>query len=116
MPPRDESAAYALDDAILFSRILSRYRFEPLTEVFKTYESFRRDTVNRAFKMSRRMWERNRDMGLLEGRLKEWILPIFLRSHRYERETAWVFDASDVKIPVPITSDEESSLYSKEYS
>ncbi|BDD57687.1 hypothetical protein MAP00_003033 [Monascus purpureus] len=110
MPPRDESAAYALDDAILFSRIMARYRFEPLPEVFKTYEGFRRDTVDRAFKISRRMWERNRDMGLLEGRLKEWIMPLFLRNHRYERETAWVFDAAQASIPTPSSSEEEFSL------
>ena len=112
MPPRDESAAFALDDAILFARILTRFRFEPLPEVFKAYESIRRDTVNRAFKISRRMWERNRDMGLLEGRFKEWVMPLFLRNYRGEREMAWAFDASQVSLPTPSLSDDELSLYS----
>jgi 2-polyprenyl-6-methoxyphenol hydroxylase and related FAD-dependent oxidoreductases len=112
MPPRDESAAYALDDAILFARILAQYRSEPLPEVFDTYERLRRDTINLAFKESRRMWDRNRDMSMLEGRLKEWIMPLSLRSHRYQREAAWEFDASKISIPSPVPSEDTVSLHS----
>ncbi|KAJ5688529.1 hypothetical protein N7462_002921 [Penicillium macrosclerotiorum] len=112
MPPRDESAAYALDDAILFARILARYRSEPLVEVFDAYESLRRDTINRAFKESHRMWDRNRDMGHLEGRLKEWMMPFYLRSHRDEREAAWEFDAAQISLPTPTPSEDLVSLHS----
>jgi hypothetical protein len=38
-------------------------------------------------------------MGILEGRLKEWMLPFYLRSHRDEREAAWEFDAMKIAIP-----------------
>ncbi|KAE8356117.1 hypothetical protein BDV28DRAFT_2504 [Aspergillus coremiiformis] len=109
MPPRDESAAYALDDSILFSRILAKHRHEPLPVAFKAYEDLRRKTVNSAFKASRRMWEKNRDMGYLEGRLKEWTLPLYIRNHREEREAAWEFDATQITIPMPA---EGGSLYS----
>ena len=112
MPPRDESAAYALDDATLFARVLARYRSEPLTEVFDAYERLRRDTINYAFKESRRMWDRNRDMGLLEARLKEWMVPFHLRSHRNEREAAWAFDATKIALPTPTPSEDLVSLHS----
>jgi 2-polyprenyl-6-methoxyphenol hydroxylase-like FAD-dependent oxidoreductase len=112
MPPRDESAAYALDDAILFARILARYRQEPLTEVFDAYERLRRETINHAFKESRRMWDRNRDMGFLEGRLKEWTMPFHIRSHRDERESAWEFDATKILLPTPTPSEDLVSLNS----
>ncbi|KAJ5224178.1 uncharacterized protein N7469_007681 [Penicillium citrinum] len=112
MPPRDESAAYALDDAILFARILASYRSEPLSEVFDAYETLRRDTINHAFKESCRMWDRNRDMGLLEGRLKEWMMPFSLRSHREQREAAWEFDAAKITIPTPAPSEDLVSLHS----
>jgi 2-polyprenyl-6-methoxyphenol hydroxylase-like FAD-dependent oxidoreductase len=112
MPPRDESAAYALDDAILFARILARYRSEPLTEVFEAYERLRRETINRAFKESRRMWDKNRDMGFLEGRLKEWMMPFQVRSHRDERESAWEFDATKILLPTPTPSEDLMSLNS----
>lgn len=107
MPPRDESAAYALDDAILFARILAYHRMEPLSEVFEAYEGIRREKINRAFKQSCKMWERNRDMGLLEGRLKEWTMPFYIRSHREEREAAWEFDAARIAVP-PLTPSEDS--------
>ncbi|KAJ5526547.1 hypothetical protein N7513_010706 [Penicillium frequentans] len=106
MPPRDESAAYALDDAILFARLLARYRSEPLSEVFDAYEGLRRDKINHAFKESGRMWDRNRDMGMLESRLKEWMMPLYLRSHRDEREAAWEFDAAQITLPTPAPSDD----------
>ena len=112
MPPRDESAAYALDDAILFARILARYRSESLPEVFDAYERLRRDTINHAFKESRRMWARNRDMGMLEGRLKEFMMPFYLRSHRDEREAAWGFDATTIALPTPTPSEDMVSLNS----
>lgn len=104
-------AAYALDGAILFARILARYQSEPLNEVFDAYGRLRRDTINYAFKESRRMWDRNRDMGMLEGRLKEWMLPLYLRSHRDEREAAGEFDATKTFIPTPAPSEDLVSLY-----
>lgn len=109
MPPRDESAAYALDDAILFSRILAKHRHEPLHVAFKAYEDLRRDTVTTAFKASRRMWEKNRDLGFLESRLKEWTLPFYLRNSRGAREAAWEFDATKISIPVPVEAQTASS-------
>lgn len=112
MPPRDESAAYALDDAILFARILARYRTEPLEGVFDAYERLRRSTINHAFKESSRMWDRNRDMGVLESRLKEWTLPFYLRSHRDEREAAWDFDAMKIAIPMLDSSEDLVTLHS----
>ncbi|KAJ5601217.1 hypothetical protein N7510_010751 [Penicillium lagena] len=112
MPPRDESAAYALDDAILFARILSRYRTEPLARTFNAYERLRRSTINYAFKESLRMWDRNRDMGMLEGRLKEWMLPLYLRSHRDEREAAWEFDAMKIDISKLESSEDLVTLQS----
>ncbi|KAE8153559.1 hypothetical protein BDV25DRAFT_149387 [Aspergillus avenaceus] len=109
MPPRDESAAYALDDSILFSRILAKHRHEPLPVAFKAYEDLRRNTVTTAFKASRRMWEKNRDLGFLEGRLKEWTLPFYIRNSKEQREAAWEFDATKITIPAPV---EDSSMYS----
>lgn len=109
MPPRDESAAYALDDAILFSRILAKHRHEHLHVAFKAYEDLRRDTVTSAFKASRRMWEKNRDLGYLESRLKEWTLPFYLRNSREAREAAWEFDATKISIPLPADAQTTSS-------
>ncbi|KAL2843880.1 hypothetical protein BJY01DRAFT_191515 [Aspergillus pseudoustus] len=96
MPPRDESAAYALDDAIMFSRILAHHRDESLPEVFARYEAVRRAAVEEAFSEAGRMWNTHRDMGFLEGRWKEWTMPWVLWKNRGARNAAWTFDAYDV--------------------
>ncbi|KAL4932963.1 uncharacterized protein BDV17DRAFT_287328 [Aspergillus undulatus] len=95
MPPRDESAAYALDDAIMFSRTLAHHREESLPTVFSKYESLRRGPCEEAFSAAGRMWATHRDMGSLEGRWKEWTMPWVLWRNRARRNEAWRFDAYD---------------------
>lgn len=99
MPPRDESAAYALDDAILFARTLARYPYRPPSVSFRIYEDLRRDLVNQAFKASTKRWDKNRDAGALKASLTEWTMPLYLRRNREARKEAWEFDASEVPIP-----------------
>ncbi|KAL4806250.1 hypothetical protein BDV18DRAFT_160317 [Aspergillus unguis] len=96
MPPRDESAAYALDDSIMFCRILAHHRNEPLPSIFNRYESLRRGHVEEAFAAAGRMWETHRDMSFLEGRWKEWTMPWNIWRSRGSRSAAWNFDAYDV--------------------
>ncbi|OJJ48992.1 hypothetical protein ASPZODRAFT_149959 [Penicilliopsis zonata CBS 506.65] len=79
LPPRDESAAYALGDAIQISRLLVNYHDRPLIEVFQAYERQRRVLVQTAFDRSRRLWQRTHDMRLLPGQLKELLTPVDLR-------------------------------------
>ncbi|RDW74434.1 FAD-dependent monooxygenase [Aspergillus mulundensis] len=93
MPPRDESAAYALDDSIMFCRTLAHNRDEPLSTIFTKYEALRRGPVEEAFSAAGRMWETHRDMGFLEGRWKEWTMPYVLWKNRAARNAAWRFDA-----------------------
>ncbi|KAL5002917.1 hypothetical protein BDV10DRAFT_156564 [Aspergillus recurvatus] len=96
MPPRDESAAYALDDAIMFCRILAHHRDESLSTIFTKYELVRRGPVEEAFSAAGRMWATHRDMGFLEGRWKEWTMPWVLWKSRAARNAAWKFDAYNV--------------------
>lgn len=105
MPPRDESAAYALDDAILFARTLARYPYHPPGLSFKIYENIRREPVNQAFKASTKRWDKNRDTGALKASLTEWTLPLYLRKTKDARKEAWEFDSSEV--PIPQISEEQ---------
>lgn len=99
MLPRDESAAYALDDAILFARVLAQYGDLPLPIAFEVYESLRREDVTQAFKASHKFWKQYKDSGVFEARIQEWLLPFHLRQHRADRDAAFEFDASKVAIP-----------------
>lgn len=101
MPPRDESAAYALDDAILLARVFRLYYDQPLSLAFQTYDSIRRKPINDAYKDSIAGWANNRDHGKWASRLEEWLTPWHLRRKKRARVGAWVFDAHSVEIPPP---------------
>lgn len=96
MPPRDESAAHALDDAILFCRILAHHHTESLRSIFSRYESLRRGPVEEAFGAAEKIWVTHRDMSFMEGRWKEWTMPWVLWKSRGARREAWRFDAYDL--------------------
>lgn len=104
MPPRDESAAYALDDAILYSRILALYIDHPLTDSFKAYEEIRRKPINEAYREAVAGWARNKDVGRWASKIEEIMTPWYLMRRRMKaRNGTWMFDAHTVEIPPPPT-------------
>ncbi|PYH97540.1 FAD/NAD(P)-binding domain-containing protein [Aspergillus ellipticus CBS 707.79] len=76
MPPRDESAAYSIEDALIFTQILSQNRHAPLSAIFQEYETARRELVNRAFDASRRLWQSDLDKGLFPGHVRGLMSPV----------------------------------------
>ncbi|KAL4889400.1 hypothetical protein BDV59DRAFT_195667 [Aspergillus ambiguus] len=78
MPPRDESAAYAIEDALLFSQLLARRTpAQPFLTVFQEYERLRRPTVNRAFDASSRLWQSDFDRGLYPDQIRDLMAPAY---------------------------------------
>lgn len=112
MPPWYSSSSFALDDAICFSRVLARYRLEPLDVVFDIYDRLRRETVNRAFKESSRMCSLMKETGLLEEWSRERKTSSRLRKHRNDYQNAWKFDATKVAIPKPAQGQDLMTLHS----
>lgn len=111
MPPKDESAAYALDDAILFSRVLAEYIYEPVSEAFRVYESLRRQTIDNAYKAASGSWAHNRDSSRLSNKFEEWLLPLNLMREKKKSTSAWVFDAMTVDIPPPRKMSRQSVVH-----
>ncbi|KAJ5299614.1 Salicylate hydroxylase [Penicillium atrosanguineum] len=101
MPPIYSSASYALDDAILFARVLARYRLEPLYNVFDTYEKLRRDTVDNAFVESNRIWNRMKDRGSMDARVRDWKMASYLKHDSHKLQKTWNADAAMIPIPTP---------------
>lgn len=101
MPPRDESASYALDDALLFARVLAVYVDQPLSDAFATYEGIRRKPIEEAYKESVAGWVHNKDAGKWAARLEAWLTPWQLWRRKKSRAGAWTFDAQTVHIPPP---------------
>ncbi|PYI15022.1 FAD/NAD(P)-binding domain-containing protein [Aspergillus japonicus CBS 114.51] len=82
MPPRDESAAYAIEDALIFTQILAQHRDDscPLSTLFQEYEAARRVLVNKAFDASRRLWQSDLDKGLFPGHVRDLMSPVHVSS------------------------------------
>ncbi|KAE8315444.1 hypothetical protein BDV41DRAFT_188018 [Aspergillus transmontanensis] len=78
MPPRDESAAYAVEDAIIFSKLLAQNPDCELLTLFEEYEELRRGLVNKAFDASRRLWQSDLDKGLFPGQTRDLMSPVHL--------------------------------------
>jgi hypothetical protein len=102
MLPRDESAAYAIDDAIVFSRVLTQYIDHPLQKTFEVYDSLRRPEVTHAFQEASKLWKRrNKDAGAFESWIRERLVPLQIRQTESSRHAAFRSDASKVDIPPP---------------
>ncbi|EAW07059.1 FAD-dependent oxidoreductase [Aspergillus clavatus NRRL 1] len=78
MPPREESAAYAIEDAMLFARILAEDRDRALSEVFLDYEDARRSLVDKAFDTTRKLWQSDLDKGFFPGHFRDCMSSIQL--------------------------------------
>jgi hypothetical protein len=78
MPPREESAAYAIEDAVIFAQIFARRRDRPLRDLFVEYETARRGLVDKAFDATRRLWQSDLDKGLFPGHYRDCMSSIQL--------------------------------------
>lgn len=100
MLPRDESAAYAIDDTILLARIISNHIDYPLETSFQIYDSLRRTDIAHAFRDSAKLWQRrNTDAGPIETWFRERLIPFQIKHELVSRKAAFEYDASKAAIP-----------------
>jgi hypothetical protein len=100
MPPKGESIGYALEDAIIFSTVLSHFGLsaEPAT-IFSHYERVRRKDIEDAYRDSAMGWQTNRDSGYLITKIMEFITPLFLWWTRKRMERRFLMDPRDIAFP-----------------
>ena len=91
-----ESVGLALEDAALFARILEVQAGAPISKVFSTYESLRKDAIDAAYKEAEFNWDGVRDKGWLVMKLQELLTPIYLWWTKDAREAAWAHDIRDL--------------------
>ena len=107
MPPQGESIGLALEDAVLFSRVLKHRTIkftkesepETLREAFKSYEDLRRSRIDEAYREANKRWESAKDTGFIVMKIKELIFPWILWWTAGAREKAYMYDERDVEIP-----------------
>ncbi len=96
MPPQGESAGYALEDAILFARVMAAGSDTNLTDVFKAYQKVRRERINQAYDEATFGWETQKDCGWFTFLLRSWFTTAFLwwtaaaRQKRYSEDVGTV--------------------------
>jgi 2-polyprenyl-6-methoxyphenol hydroxylase-like FAD-dependent oxidoreductase len=78
MPPQGESGGMALEDAILFARVLAVNDRKPLHEQFLAYEKLRRPRVDKAYQEATFGWDTQKDSGWIAFYLRSWITSWFL--------------------------------------
>jgi salicylate hydroxylase len=110
MPPQGESTGFAIEDAMLFARIMNEAmnRQEESGEstsdlvdvkaVFERYERNRRARIDSAYADANTRWESVKDTGWLASVMREWMTWLFLWFTRSGREKNFGFDVKTVSL------------------
>jgi salicylate hydroxylase len=104
MPPQGESTGLAIEDAILFARIISeRSSLSSPQEVdietlFKVYINTRSPRINAAYDEATARWENVRDKSWFEQKIVEIFTSIWLWWKRDTLEQNFAYDVRNVKL------------------
>ncbi|OXV07657.1 hypothetical protein Egran_04575 [Elaphomyces granulatus] len=100
MPPKGESIGYALEDAIIFSRVLKHFGLSATLEtVFSFYETVRRKTIEDAYRRAAMGWHTRKDSSYLVTKIVEWLTPWYLWWTRKSMEQGFLTDPRDIQFP-----------------
>lgn len=97
MPPKGESIGFALEDAVIFSCVLSHFGS---TAALPFYEKIRREPIHDAYKDASFGWDTNKDTGFLFTKMMEWITPLYLWWTKKSREVSFASDPRKIKFPL----------------
>ena len=78
MSPQGASAAIAMENAVIFGRLLGMQGGRPIEQVIAAYEKNRRERVEAAYADADTDWQRIKDPGWLAYKIQEWVTPTFL--------------------------------------
>ena len=78
MPPQGESVGMALEDVMVFARLMAHHQTHSFADLFSAYERLRRKRIGAAYEEASFRWETVKDAGWLAQTLKEWMTPLFL--------------------------------------
>ncbi|KAF2652766.1 FAD/NAD(P)-binding domain-containing protein [Lophiostoma macrostomum CBS 122681] len=95
MPPQGESVGFALEDAVLFSRIVQNYK---PSERFQKYEALRQGPVSDALKAANRGAQTVGDHGWLMTIFIEWATWIYLLLRASKKEEEFAYDVREIEL------------------
>ena len=110
MPPQGESTGFAIEDAMLFARVMNdaiKLQEEPsqsdsdlinVEAIFARYERNRRARIDDAYEEANTRWETVKDTGWLVSVMREWMIWLFLWFTKSSREKNFVFDVKTMSL------------------
>lgn len=110
MPPQGESTGFAIEDAILFARIMKEAQEHvdrsdesgeqtiDIEAVFARYQNNRRKRIDDAFAEADMRWDLVKDKGWIASVLLDWLTPWFLWWTKSKRDENFRFNVSSVKL------------------
>ena len=98
MPPQGESVGLALEDVVLFSRVMGQNETKATFQILSDYENLRKPRIDAAFKEANLRWETAKDRGWLMTVLLEWMTWMFLKWMSISKEKEFAFDVRDIKL------------------
>ena len=98
MPPQGESVGLALEDVVLFTRILSYHGTKTLEQIFEKYEEVRRKRIDEAYDEATFRWETVKDKGWFGIRMVEILTPWFLWWTKSRRDASFATDMATVEL------------------
>ena len=98
MSPQGESSGFALEDAVLFARILSHHDTKSLVEIFNKYQELRRKRMDAAYNEATFRWETVKDKGWVATKFVEIITASYLWWTKKIRDESFGFDVGTMDL------------------
>ena len=95
MPPQGESTGFAIEDAVLISRVFERFPQGDISRIFKVYENTRRARIDKAYKEAVFRWSQISDKSWFMQKATEWGASWFLWLKRDEFEASVTYDIQE---------------------
>src|ERR1700744_2526421 len=100
MPPQGESIGMALEDVVVFSRVLERQNAtREAAHMFETYDGLRRERIEAAWREADFRFETVKDKGWLVGVAMDYLTTFILWVSRSKHQDSMAYDVRDLEIP-----------------
>ncbi|KAH6714827.1 hypothetical protein BKA61DRAFT_642940 [Leptodontidium sp. MPI-SDFR-AT-0119] len=100
MPPQGESTGLAIEDSVLFARVVESNPQTPIEATFKLYEKTRRPRIDTAYKEAVSRWENAKDRSWFFQKVIEWMMWAFLWYKSADFESSMSYDVRIEEIVV----------------
>ncbi len=98
MPPQGESTGLAIEDSVLFARVVETFLDTPIQKAFQVYEKTRRPRIDTAYKEAVMRWENVKDRSWFFQKVIEWMMWVFLWYKMGDFESSMSYDVRKEEI------------------